>query len=189
MKGHVPFGVGILGRTKGIPSRAVEVTRLHHERYGGTGYISNLKGDQISEFGLIGAIVDVYDAITSDRVYQRGISPLDALKKMYEWRNRDFHPMLVEQFIQCIGIFPIGSVVMLNTKEIGVVRTMNRTQRLKPQVVLVLKADSSRYGALRAVDLAQEQTPTGQPYEIAKVLPPGQFGIQPVDYLPVMASA
>jgi len=189
MKGHVPFGVGILGRTKGIPSRAVEVTRLHHERYGGTGYISNLKGDQISEFGLIGAIVDVYDAITSDRVYQRGISPLDALKKMYEWRNRDFHPMLVEQFIQCIGIFPIGSVVMLNTKEIGVVRTMNRTQRLKPQVVLVLKADRSRYGALRAVDLAQEQTPTGQPYEIAKVLPPGQFGIQPVDYLPVMASA
>jgi hypothetical protein len=66
---------------------------------------------------------------------------------------------------------------------------MNRTQRLKPQVVLVLKADRSRYGALRAVDLAQEQTPTGQPYEIAKVLPPGQFGIQPVDYLPVMASA
>jgi putative nucleotidyltransferase with HDIG domain len=189
MKGHVPFGAGILGRTKGVPSRAVEVARLHHERYGGTGYISNLKGDQISEFGLIGAIVDVYDAITSDRVYQRGISPLDALKKMYEWRNRDFHPMLVEQFIQCIGIFPIGSVVMLNTKEIGVVRTMNRAQRLKPQVVLVLKADRSHYGALRTVDLAQEQTPTAQPYEIAKVLPAGQFGIQPVDYLPVAASA
>ncbi|MFQ5755416.1 MAG: HD-GYP domain-containing protein [Acidiferrobacterales bacterium] len=189
MKGHVPFGAGILGRAKGVPSRAVEVARLHHERYGGTGYISNLKGDQISEFGLIGAIVDVYDAITSDRVYQRGISPLDALKKMYEWRTRDFPPMLVEQFIQCIGIFPIGSVVMLNTKEIGVVRTMNRAQRLKPQVVLVLKADRSHYGALRAVDLAQEQTPAGQPYEIAKVLPAGQFGIQPVDYLPVAASA
>ncbi len=189
MKGHVPLGVGILQRTDGVPPKAVEVTRLHHERYDGTGYISNLAGDQISEFGLIGGIVDVYDAMTSDRVHQRGISSLDALKKMYEWRSREFHPMLVEQFIQCIGVFPIGSVVRLNTNEVGVVRAMNRAQRLKPQVVLVLKPDQSRYSALRAVDLAREQTPTGGPYEIAKVLPAGHCGIQPVDYLPVVASA
>lgn len=190
MKNHVPLGMEILERTKTIPAKALEVARLHHERYGGKGgYMENLKGDQITEFGLISAIVDVYDALTSDRVYKDGIASLDALKKMYEWRGRDFHPALMEQFIQCIGIFPIGSVVVLNTNEVGVVRTLNREQRLKPQVVLVLKPDKTRYPALRAVDLARETTPTGKPYEITKVVPSAMFNIQPVDYLPVMATA
>jgi putative nucleotidyltransferase with HDIG domain len=187
MKSHVPLGVEILQRTKNVSTRSIGVTREHHERYSGIGYMSRLKGEQITQFGMIAAIVDVYDAITSDRVYQAGISALDALKKMYEWRGRDFHPQLIEQFIQCIGIFPIGSVVVLNTDEIGVVRTLNREQRLKPQVVLVLKADKTRYSALRAVDLARDTTPTGKPYEIAKVIAPGQYGIQPVHYLPVAA--
>ena len=189
MQRHIPAGVHILERTQDIPSKAIEVAQLHHERYNGTGYMKQLKRDQISLFGLLGAIVDVYDALTSDRIYQDGISPLDALWKMYEWRVKDFHPALVEQFIQCIGIFPIGSVVILNTNEVGVVRTMNRAQRLKPEVVLVLKPDKTRYGALRAVDLARETSSSGKPYEIKKTLPAGQYGIQPVHYLPVMARA
>ncbi|MFQ6023823.1 MAG: HD-GYP domain-containing protein [Acidiferrobacterales bacterium] len=189
MQGHVPLGVGVLERTTSIPHKAIEVTRLHHERYSGIGYINNLEGDQIGEFGLIGAIVDVYDAITSDRVYRQGMSTLDALKRMYEWRGRDFHPRLVEQFIQCIGIFPIGSLVSLNTSEIGVVRTMNRAQRLKPQVAVVLKPDKTHYSPPKTVDLARTRTAAGDPYEIEKVLPAGQYGIQPVDYLPVAVGA
>ncbi len=151
--------------------------------------MENLQGDQITEFGLISAIVDVYDAMTSDRVYKDGIASLDALKKMYEWRGRDFHPALLEQFIQCIGIFLIGSVVVLNTNEVGVVRTLNREQRLKPQVALVKKSDMTRYPGLRVVDLALETAATGKPYEVTKVVPPAMFNIQPVDYLPVMAGA
>ncbi|MFQ5937572.1 MAG: HD-GYP domain-containing protein, partial [Acidiferrobacterales bacterium] len=188
MKSHVPLGVEILQRTKNIPSEAMDVTRQHHERYSGGGYMDRLRAEQISQFGLMSAIVDVYDAITSDRVYQRGISALDALKKIYEWRGQDFHPQLVEQFIQCIGIFPIGSVVILNTSEVGVVRTLNRGQRLRPEVVLVLKPDKTPYNGLRAVDLARDTTPTGKSYEISKVVPAGCYGIQPVDYLPVIAS-
>ncbi len=185
MKSHVPMGVKILERTRAIPSQALQVVRQHHERYAGDGYMDKLRGNQISEFGLISAIVDVYDAMTSDRVYKDGISSLDALKKMYEWRGRDFHPTLMEQFIQCIGIFPIGSVVVLNTAEVGVVRTFNREQRLKPQVVLVMKPDKTRYRALRTVDLARETAPTGESYEITEVVLPAMFNIQPVDYLPV----
>jgi putative nucleotidyltransferase with HDIG domain len=189
MRNHVPYGVGALERTKGIPKKAIEVARLHHERYDGTGYMDQLKGDQISEFGLIGAIVDVYDAITSDRPYGHGISTLDALNKMYAWRQTHFHPRLVEQFIQCMGIFPIGSLVRLNSHDIGVVKTMNRAQRLKPQVVLVLKPDKTRHPFPRTVDLAQETNSQGQPYEITKVLPAGLYGVQPVDYLLVAAMA
>jgi putative nucleotidyltransferase with HDIG domain len=185
MKSHVPLGEEILKRTNAIPVKALEVARLHHERYNGKGYMENLKGDQITEFGLISAIVDVYDAITSDRVYEDGIASLEALKKMYELRGREFHPELLQQFIQCIGIFPIGSVVVLNTSEVGVVRTLNREQRLKPQVMLVMKPDKTRYPAVRAVDLARETASTGKPYEITKVVPPAMFNIQPLDYLPV----
>ena len=189
VKSHVPMGAEILERTGVFPTKALEVTRQHHERYAGYGYMDRLRGNQISEFGAISAIVDVYDAMTSDRVYRDGLSSLDALKIMYEWRGRDFQPELLEEFIKCIGIFPIGSVVVLNTAEVGVVRTLNREQRLKPQVVLALNSDKTPYSSLRSIDLVHDTGPMGKPYEITRVVPPATFNIQPVDYLPVRTMA
>ncbi len=115
MKRHVPLGVALLENTRGIPAAAIDVARYHHERYDGSGYTSGIPGEAVGLFAAIGAIVDCYDAITSDRAYHAGLSAYEALGKMYEWRRKDFHPRLVEQFIQCLGIFPIGSVVELNT--------------------------------------------------------------------------
>ena len=185
MKSHVPLGVEILERMPNISPQAVEVARCHHERYSGKGYIAGLEGEQIGFFGMIGGIVDCYDAITSDRTYHAGMSAHAALKKMYEWRGRDFHPGLVEQFIQCMGIYPIGSVVELNTGEIGVVVTMNRVRRLKPRVMLVMNANCAPYPAPVTVDLMQQKTSDGRPYDIERVLEPGIYGINPVQYLPV----
>lgn len=189
MKSHVPRGVEILDNTSGIPRPAIEVARCHHERYGGSGYVNGLKGDQIGLYGMMGGIVDCYDAISSDRAYHAGMSAHAALRKMYEWRNRDFHPGLVEQFIQCMGIYPIGSVVELNTGEIGVVVTMNRVRRLKPRIVLVLQPDYLPVPGATTVDLMQYKTRDGRPCEIERVLEPGVYGINPVHYLPVSAVA
>lgn len=189
MKSHVPRGVEILDNTPGIARPAIEVARCHHERYSGNGYIHGLKGDQIGLFGMMGGIVDCYDAISSDRAYHTGMSAHAALKKMYEWRNRDFHPGLVEQFIQCMGIYPIGSVVELNTGEIGVVVTMNRVRRLKPRVALVLHADYYPVPGSTTVDLMDYTTRDGRPCEIDRVLEPGIYGINPVQFLPVTAAA
>lgn len=186
MKSHVPRGVEILEQYHDIPRPAIEVTRCHHERYSGGGYIGGLKGDQIGFFGMIGGIVDCYDAVTSDRAYRSGMSAHTALKRMYEWRARDFHPSLVEQFIQCMGIYPIGSVVELNTGEIAVVITMNRVRRLKPRVRLVLNANYAPYNTPVTVDLMQHKTSDGRPCEIDRVLEPGVYGIDPVLYLPVV---
>ncbi len=183
MRAHVPRGVEILENNIGIPRAAIEIARCHHERYNGTGYINNLKGEQIGLFGMIGGIVDCYDAISSDRAYHAGMSAHDALKKMYEWRNRDFHPGLVEQFIQCLGIYPIGSVVELNTGEIGVVMTMNRVRRLKPSVRLVLQANHTPHQPHQTVDLMTHTTSNGKPYEIERVLEPGTHGINPTQHL------
>ena len=185
MRGHVPNGVEILTNTPGIPRAAIEVARCHHERYNGAGYIEGLQGEDIGFFGMIGGIVDCYDAITSDRTYHTGMPSHAALKKMYEWRSRDFHPSLVEQFIQCIGIYPIGSVVELNTGEIGVVVTMNRVRRLKPRVTLVLRANCTPLPAPLTIDLMHHKTADGRPCEIERVLDSGTYGIDPVAYLPV----
>ncbi|MFP5348930.1 MAG: HD-GYP domain-containing protein [Gammaproteobacteria bacterium] len=185
MRTHVPHGVEILSNTPGIPRTALEVARCHHERYNGSGYIEGLQGEDIGFFGMIGGIVDCYDAITSDRAYHAGIPSHAALKKMYEWRSRDFHPNLVEQFIQCIGIYPIGSVVELNTGEIGVVVTMNRVRRLKPRVTLVLRANCTPLPAPLTIDLMHHKTADGRACEIERVLEAGAYGIDPVMYLPV----
>lgn len=189
MQSHVPRGVEILERTSSIPRAAIEVARCHHERYGGGGYVAGLSGDQIGFFGMIGGIVDCYDAVTSDRAYRAGMSAHAALKQMYEWRGRDFHPGLVEQFIQCMGIYPIGSVVELNTGEIGVVVTMNRVRRLKPRVMLVMNANCAPYSTPMSVDLMNHKTSDGRPCEIDRVLEPGMYGIDPVRYLPVIDPA
>ena len=184
MKSHVPRGVDILERTPGIPPRAIEVARAHHERFDGSGYAMGLSGAQIGLFGQVGAIVDCYDAITSDRAYHAGMSAHDALRKMYEWRRKDFDDRLVENFIQCMGIYPIGSVVEMNTGSVGVVVSVNRMRRLRPRVALVLDARKQPYTDVRVIDLMQQTVDAGAPgIEIRSVLPVGSFGIDPVQYL------
>lgn len=188
MKTHVPRGVEILEEVPGIPQSAIQVARCHHERYSGGGYINGYQGDQIGLYGMIGGIVDCYDAITSDRAYHTGLSAHLTLKEMYTWRGREFHAGLVEQFIQCMGIYPIGSVVALNTGDVGVVITMNRQRRLKPRVALVRKADGTLYTSKTVVDLMTCSTRDGKPCEIDAVLEPGVYGINPTDYLPLPAA-
>lgn len=186
IKSHVPRGVEILQATPGIPPRAIEVARAHHERFDGSGYAIGLKGDQIDLFGQIGAVVDCYDAITSDRAYHAGMSAHDALRKMYEWRRKDFDDRLIENFIQCMGIYPIGSVVEMNTGSVGIVVSVNRLRRLRPRVALVLDTRKQPLTAARVIDLMQEHGQPGIPrVEIRTVLPPGSFGIDPLRYLPL----
>jgi putative nucleotidyltransferase with HDIG domain len=186
MKSHVPQGVAILEQTQGIVPASIEVARLHHERYNGSGYANGVAGETIGLFGSIGAIVDCYDAITSDRAYHSGMTSHDALSKMYEWRNKDFHPQLVEQFIQCMGIYPIGSLVELSTGSIGVVISVNRRRRLKPRVALVLSPDKTPYSSPKIVDLMQQPLEgPGREIEIRRVLPAGAHGINPTSYIPL----
>ena len=185
VKLHVPYGVEILEAMPQIPRASIAVARSHHERYAGHGYIGGLRGDNIGLFGSIGAIVDCYDALTSDRIYHTGMPAYDALSLMYAGRRQDFHPELVEQFIQCMGIFPIGSVVELSTGSIGVVVSVNRKRRLRPRVALVLTPDQQPIQPARIIDLT-DATPGGE-IEIRHVLPQGSFGINPIDYLPLSA--
>lgn len=185
MKTHVPRGVAILEKANGVPSAAIEVASSHHERYTGSGYIYGLSGNRIGLFGLIGAIVDSYDAMTSDRTYQSGISTYDALAKLYKGRGKDYHGGLVDQFIQCMGVYPIGSIVELSTGSIGVVISGNRQRRLRPKVALLFDATNTPYPHNTVIDLMHSPMDgAGGAIEIRRVLPPGTKDINPSDHLP-----
>ncbi|HLE93685.1 MAG TPA: HD-GYP domain-containing protein, partial [Sulfuricaulis sp.] len=183
MKRHVGWSVVLVNKNGGLPPLAMQVVQQHHERRDGAGYPARLEGDKISQAGFIGSIVDVYDAVTSDRSYSGGISAEDTLKRMYEWREKDFHPQLVEEFIRCMGIFPIGSLVELSTGSIGVVISINRARRLKPKVALVLTADKTPYSHKITVDLMDQIDAHGQEVKIARVLPVGTYDIHPMDHI------
>ncbi len=183
MTQHVAWGLEIVKQSGGVPPAALEILEQHHERHDGSGYVRKLKGDLIGYVGAICAIVDVYDAITSQRVYRGPVSADDALKRMYEWRHKDFHAELVEEFIKCMGIYPIGSLVELSTGGVGVVITINRARRLKPKVVLLLTANKKPLSHKVITDLAEHRDGLGREYKIKRVLPAGTYSINPMEHL------
>ncbi|MFB3082517.1 MAG: HD-GYP domain-containing protein [Gammaproteobacteria bacterium] len=185
VKNHVPYGVDTMRSTKGIPVEAIEVVQFHHEWYNGSGYMKGLKGDAIGLYGLMGGIIDWYDAVTSERPHRRAIAPTQALTRMYEQRNRIFHPTLVEKFIECMGIYPIGSVVEFHSQEVGVILTGDRAQRLRPKVAVVLNSEKKPYlSNTKFVELSGGSDDTApKSLEIKRVLPAGAYGINPTEYL------
>ena len=183
MQKHVPWGLEVVEQSGGLPARALEIIEQHHERHDGSGYVGNRKADMIGYWGAIGAIVDVYDAITSDRVFCQPLSAEETLKRMYEWRHKDFRADLVEEFIKCMGIYPIGSLVELNTGAIGVVITINRARRLKPKVMLLLTANKKALSRKFAADLAEHRDGQGKELKINRVLPAGTYNINPMDHI------
>jgi HD-GYP domain-containing protein (c-di-GMP phosphodiesterase class II) len=166
-KRHVEYSAEILAGTPGLPPKLPELALLHHERQDGTGYPRGLKGAEIGLYGSMAAIADTFDALTAVRPYADPLSPSSALSYLYKERGAGFHPDLVEQFIQCVGVFPVGSVVELNSGEIGIVITQNLVRRLKPRVMVVLDAKGNPMRPHRILDL--DKDPKATPDEIYRI--------------------
>jgi HD-GYP domain-containing protein (c-di-GMP phosphodiesterase class II) len=164
---HVEYSVDILKATPGLPERLPSLAMLHHERQDGTGYPRGLKGDQIGLYGSIAAIADTFDALTAPRPYAEALSPSSALSYLYKERGAGYHGDLVEQFIQCVGAFPVGAVVELNSGEVGIVITQNLVRRLKPRVMVVLDASGNPMRPHKILDL--EKDPKANPDEVYRI--------------------
>lgn len=173
IKSHVAQGVSLLRQTPGVSAAAMQVTSEHHERFDGTGYPGKLAGEGISLYGQMAAIVDVYDAISSDRVYHKGMSPTQALKKLLEWSSHHFDPQLVQTFIRAIGIYPTGTLVQLDSKRMGVVIEQNEKSLLEPTVRIFYHAGQLHYIPPEIVDLSkvQDRIASFENYEKWKIDP------------------
>lgn len=154
VKGHVAESDRILSETPGIGQAAVRVAGEHHERYDGSGYPRKLAGEGISIYGQMAAIVDVYDAITSDRVYHKGMEPTAALEKVIEWSRFHFKEDLARKFVQTVGIYPVGSLVRLESGLLGIVVAQGPKGLLYPLVRAVYDSRKERFIPPRDVDLS-----------------------------------
>ncbi len=182
-RSHIAHSVAILRDTPGLPPELPELAALHHERYDGSGYPKGLKGDQIGLFGSIAGLVDCFDAMTHPRSYAEVYSPSNALNHLYNTRNVLFDGPLVEQFVQCIGIFPVGALVELNSGEVGIVIAQNLVRRLLPKVMVVLDAKGVPKRPQLILDLAQEpKAAPGLPYRIKRTLEQGSVPIDPSEF-------
>ncbi len=177
---HVQYSAEILKTTPGLPPELPELVTLHHERQDGKGYPRGLKGDEIGLYGSMAAIADTFDALTAVRPYAEPLSPTSALSYLYKERGTAFHADLVEQFIQCVGVFPVGSVVELNSGEVGIVITQNLVRRLKPRVMIVLDGKGNPMRPHKILDLEKDPKVTpDEPYKIKRTLEQTRVQIDP----------
>ena len=180
IKEHVDLGLEVLSDTPNIHPDVLEGIGQHHERMNGTGYPNNLMGERISIFGRMGAIADTYAAVTKHRPYAEAISPHEALQMLSNWSGTQFHADMVEQFIQSIGVFPVGSLVELSTGEVAVVVTHSKLKRLRPKVLVVTEADKShcKHPAMR--DLLYDIS--DNPAYIRRGLPSNAYDLDPSEF-------
>ena len=157
MQLHVAEGLRLLGDLPGVGEVARQVVAEHHERLDGSGYPAQLAGSALSSYGQMAGIVDVYDAISSERIYGRGMPQTQALKKLLEWSKHHFDPQLVQAFIRSIGIYPTGALVRLESNRMGVVVEQNEESLLEPLVRVFYHAGQRHYIPPQIIDLSKSQ--------------------------------
>ncbi len=171
IKDHVIQSCKILAKNSELDPIVMQIAGEHHERFDGTGYPNGLKGSEISLGGQMAAIIDVYDALSSDRIYHKGISPSETVRKLYEWSQYHFDLDLVQKFIAFIGIYPVGTVVKLENEKLAVVIEANR---ITPRVRVVYDLVRNRYTRSQDIDLS---TGLGQNIRIVSYEDPAHWGI------------
>lgn len=184
LRGHTQLGRDILSKNPDLPKSAAEIAYTHHERRDGSGFPRKLEKDEITFFSKIVGIVNVYDTVTASYDDRGAVVATEALKNMYQWRDKLFDADLIEQFIQCIGIYPIGSVVELSTDEVGIIISVPPKHRLSPKIMLVRDSSKQPYYPPRILNLYEHKdSDNNASYEIKRVLPPDAYGIDLKSYL------
>jgi HD-GYP domain-containing protein (c-di-GMP phosphodiesterase class II) len=182
-KRHVAFSESMVQNIPGVTAKVRDMISQHHERENGSGYPKGLHGRKLTTFGKMAAVVDCFEELVIEHPFARSLPPHEALQLIQSWGGRFFHQALVEHFIQCTGVYPVGSLVELTTGAVGIVVSQNRKNRLQPRVLLVLDSRKSRYPSPKVIDLLTDrENEYGLEYEIGRSLEFGMYGIDPNDY-------
>lgn len=173
MKLHQVFAGEIILGVKGLSDVSRDVCLMHHEKLDGNGYPRGLSGDQIPMHGRMSCIVDIYDALTADRVYKKGMSSAEAFKILLSLTPSHLDPDLVYKFINCIGVYHVGSIEQLSDGRVGIVWTSNESQPLKPIVKCFYSRKYKRYIDVAMVDLKNS------PHSVEKAVAPSSLEVDP----------
>ncbi|WP_305075816.1 HD-GYP domain-containing protein [Propionivibrio sp.] len=179
MKSHPEEGCKLLQDSQGIDDITFDVVLHHHEKTDGSGYPKGLKDKEISLYAKMGAVCDVYDAITSNRPYKAGWCPAESLRRMAEWANGHFDPTVFQAFVKSLGIYPIGSLVRLNSGRLGLVIEQSARSLLTPRIKVFFSTRSNTRIPPEIIDLSQ----SGCAEKIASREDPAKWNFPDLDEL------
>ena len=158
MKTHVNHSIAIIEKTEGISEISLEVAALHHEKLNGMGYPRQISKENITKYGRMIAICDIFDALTATRVYKEGYSHIKAfsiLRKLGEQDHLD--AKFVNKFIRCMGVYPVGTLVELGSNKIAIVEQKNQDDPIRPKVRSFYSTDENEYVIAEDIDLADTE--------------------------------
>ena len=154
IKRHPEEGYRMLAENPDVCAITLDVVLHHHEKTDGSGYPKGLKSEEISLHAKMGAVCDVYDAITSNRPYKNGWDPAESLRKMAEWANGHFDPAVFQAFVKSLGIYPVGSLVRLNSGRLGIVIEQSEKSLLSPRVKIFFSTRANARIRAEVLDLS-----------------------------------
>ncbi len=182
VKGHVALGLASLEGSAGLTPPVLQGIAQHHERLDGSGYPNGLKNEQIGVYGRMAAIADSFSAMITPRPYANASSAQETLLSLYEWGGTSFSAPMIEQFVQAIGVFPVGSLVELSNGEVAVVVAHNRVRRLEPRVLVLTWPDKSPLAKPIERDLFEMGKSSRDRLRIMRGLRMNAFGLKLRDY-------
>ena len=183
VQSHVASSLALLAGQQAFAASMLSIVAAHHERFDASGYPCRLGGERLSLHAELAGLIDTYCALTHHRVYAEAVSSQKALEMLSRMRGAKFREAIVDQFVQCLGLYPIGTLVELNTGEVAVVIQQNQVRRMKPRLLILLAEDKSLKRRPRNLDLILEPTtPMGEPYRIKSALPSNAYGIDPSEF-------
>ncbi|PCH94106.1 MAG: phosphohydrolase [Gammaproteobacteria bacterium] len=158
MKTHANHSIDIIKKTPGISKLSLEIAALHHEKLNGEGYPFQVKGKDIHKYGRMIAICDIFDALTANRCYKDGFTHNKSFSILQELaKSNHLDTKLVDQFIQCIGVFPIGSLVQLESRKLAIVEQRNEGDPTKPKVRSFYSVKLNQYLNTQNIDLTETE--------------------------------
>ena len=184
VRGHVAESLRIVQGSGEVSKKVLNIIACHHERYDGSGYPQGLAANAIPPLARIAGLVDAYDAMLTERPYSPARSSFDAIQELVDTKDVLFQGSMIEHLVQAVGMFPTGSIVELNSGEVGVVVEQNTMRRLRPKLVLILDENKQKRNSLVVLDLSKYGGDEGVTTTlwIARELESGVYGIAPDDY-------
>ena len=176
IKLHQVYAVEIMEQTQGLAQVSKDVCLMHHEKLDGRGYPKGLKGDEIPLHGRMSCIVDIFDALTATRCYKEAMSPAAAFKILISLTPFHLDQALVYEFIRCVGIYPVGSLVQLSDERIGIVWEAKDRDALHPVVKCFYSLKHKRYTEVTMVDLRKAEV------NIERGVSPGTLDVDPTPF-------
>ncbi|WP_028766763.1 HD-GYP domain-containing protein [Shewanella fidelis] len=176
VKLHQTYAIEIMEETKGLSQISKDISLMHHEKLDGNGYPRGLKGDEIPLHGRMSCIVDIFDALTATRCYKEAMSPAAAFKILISLTPFHLDQKLVYEFIRCIGVYPVGSLVQLSDGRIGIVWEANGRDVLHPKVKCFYSVKKRCYTKVEIVDLKRSS------FNIEKGISPSSLEIDPTPF-------